>query len=250
MALGLNHNQMRALQMNWVRPAELASPGSHAPAISTLAFTVLLSVVMGAQIIAAVLGADPLSNQFGLRSEIWSWTDPADYGRMVTYALLHVNAVHFVGNILLLLLVGSLAEWRLGVRVIGPLIIVGAIVAAMTHLLMFPAETRPLVGASGAISTLLGAATVVAGDVGIRIRLPFRSYWLSLTVRRLIVLWLLLQFAGMFMAIFSPSNPVSVAYWVHLAGYGVGLVAGAHIWKQRQARDMPALGEAYSIVGD
>ena len=249
MALGLNHIQVRSIQMNWVRPAQLASAESTAPATGTMLFAVLLSVFMCAQIVSSVVGASPLSSELGLRSEIWSWSDPVGYGRTVTYALLHVDAQHFIGNVMVLLLVGSVVEWRLGIRVIGPLLLVGAVVAALTHILIFPSEARTLIGASGVVSTLFGAATIVAGDVGIRIRLP-RSYWLSLTLRRLIILWLLFQVAGLVMVYLDPSNPSSVAYWAHLAGFGVGLIAGVIVWKRRQTQTSPALSGASSHAGD
>ena len=243
-------NQVRSFQMSWVRPAQLSSAESHAPATGTILFAALLSITMIAQIILALLGADPLAGDFGLRSEIWSWSNPTGYIRTVTYALLHINGPHFVGNAVLLLLVGSVVEWRLGVRVVGPLLLAGAVVGAFVHLLMFPTEARPLVGASGAISTLFGAAYIVAGGVGIRVRLPFRAYWFSLTLRRLVSLWLVLQVAGLLIVYLDPSRPAGIAYWTHLAGFSVGLIAGAILWKQRESLGLPVLGEAYSIAGD
>lgn len=249
-ALGLNHNQLGIEPVRWVRPAQQIPLGASVRAFGTLGLTAAMLVFMAAETLLNGSHLRSLVLALGLRSEVWSWTDITGYSRVFTYAFLHSNGQHFFWNVTLLLLVGSVIEWRIGLRAVGLLFVIGAAVAALSHLLMFPNEARPLIGASGIVATLFGAAVVIAGNVGLRIRVPRTDRWLNLNLRRLLLVWLAFQFAGLASIYAAADEPLSVAYWAHLAGFGVGL-AGGFIYRRRaQDEAQSALVPSFAGAGD
>jgi membrane associated rhomboid family serine protease len=191
---------------------------------------------------------------FGLRASAWSWQDPASYGRMVTYAFLHGSGMHFLGNAVVLLLAGTVVETRIGFRASGFFLLVGTIVAAAAHLAFFPGETRMLIGASGGVATIMGAAFIVAGESGFTLRVPPLQQALLLTLRRVLLFWLALQVIGLILAL-QPGQPApGVAYWGHLAGFAAGAIgAGAYrrfASRSRQAATEPLLGATFGSAGN
>ncbi len=197
-------------------------PSGHAYGTSALVLS--LTAIMIALSLAGVARFQTMIDVFALRSSSWSWQDPLSYGRLFSHVLLHRSADHFFWNVMLLLLVGSVVEWRLGFKAILGLFVAGAAVGALTHILIFPTESRALIGASGAISALLGAAVIVAGDMGLRVRPPRTQRWFALTVRRLLLFWLVFQLVGLLRLFLPGASDVSVAYWAHIAGFAVGIV--------------------------
>ncbi len=226
MTLGLNHNQTSIHPVRWVRPAQHGGARTPTPAFVTFA---LSSMLMAFMLFESTLGrvqASSIVNTMGLRADIWSWTDVSSYSRLFTFTLLHADAKHFFWNVTLLVLVGSVVEWRIGWRAVFLLLVAGAIVSGLSHVLLFPSEAMPLIGASGLVSTLFGTAMVIAGGVGIRIRIPHTSRWFNLNLNRLLLFWLATQIAGLVLVIGPTGMPLSIAYWVHLAGFGVGVAGG------------------------
>ncbi len=76
----------------------------------------------------------------------------------VTYALLHANFVHLIFNGIWLLAFGTPVARRLGETRFLILFVLCAIAGALAHLAVNPAGDIPVIGASGAISGLMGAA--------------------------------------------------------------------------------------------
>jgi membrane associated rhomboid family serine protease len=155
----------------------------------------------------------------------------------------------------MLLLVGSVVEMRLGWRTVCGFLIMGSIAAAAAHLLIFPAEARPLIGASGAVSTLLGVAFIIAGQSGFTVHMPFTRLRLLLTLRRVLVVWLGLQILSAAL-MFLPGQPAAgVAYWAHLASFAAG-AAGALVYRRigpaarTGAMQVPPLIDSYAGAGD
>ncbi len=250
LTIGFNQQQLRDHTVDWLRPARETAARTNVPAVATLTLTALM---VTATLLATWIGgaqAQALNATYGLRSTAWAWTDVPGYSRLITYAFLHVSGGHFFWNVTLMLLVGATLEWRVGWRTVGLLIVTGAVVAGLSHLLIFPVEPRPLVGASGIGATFFGAAVVVAGGVGVRVRIPRTGRWLSINLRRVLLAWLTLQIIELTLIYAAPGRPFSVAYWAHLAGFGVG-VSIALIHRARSAKSPePALVRGFAGAGD
>jgi membrane associated rhomboid family serine protease len=210
--------------------------------------------MMLAALVAGALQNTALVDALAFQSSTWSWNDPADYSRLFSYVLLHGSASHFFWNCLLLLLVGSVVEWHLGPRAAIGIFFAGAAVAALSHLLLFPTDARTLIGASGAISALFGAALIVAGDMGLQVRLPGSGVWYALTLRRLLLVWLALQLVALSQLVFPGQNELAVAYWAHITGFVTG-VAGVFVCRRLGVRTAgaaldPAAVPAFGGAGD
>jgi len=87
----------------------------------------------------------------------------------VTYAFLHGGAAHLVVNMIWLAAFGSPLANRLGAVRFLALWLVASVAAALLHFALHPYDPAPLVGASGAISGMMGSAA----------RFAFRSARLS-----------------------------------------------------------------------
>ena len=78
-----------------------------------------------------------------------SLTDPLTYLRFVGHIFGHANWNHFLGNIMLILVVGPMLEEKYGASDIMFVIIVTALVTGIVHFIFFP--HIQLLGASGVV---------------------------------------------------------------------------------------------------
>ena len=138
--------------------------------------------------------------------------------RLLTYQFLHGNAVHWLGNMIILLLAGPFAEAALGRFRFLVAFLASGVFAGALHMLV---SDQALIGASGSIS---GAMAMVAVLYGTR-RVPV-FYWLfvyfnTARIPALLLLpaWLLIE-AIQWAA--SPKSPVS--YSAHIGGFIAGAV--------------------------
>ncbi len=76
----------------------------------------------------------------------------------VTHTLIHGDAMHLIGNTFLLLAFGAPVARRVGALRYILMFLICATAGALAHLLVDPRGDIPVVGASGAISGLMGAA--------------------------------------------------------------------------------------------
>src|SRR5947209_3081818 len=89
--------------------------------------------------------------------------DPASFGNLsailtlVTSMFLHGDLIHLLGNMIFLLVFGRRVENQLHRINFLAFYLTAGITACLTHMLMVPDSPAPLIGASGAISGVLGA---------------------------------------------------------------------------------------------
>jgi rhomboid family protein len=89
--------------------------------------------------------------------------NPASFGNLlvvptlVTSMFLHGDLLHLIGNMAFLLVFGRRVENRLERNNFLAFYLTAGISAALAHMLMEPDSSAPLIGASGAISGVLGA---------------------------------------------------------------------------------------------
>lgn len=80
----------------------------------------------------------------------------------VSHAFLHANFMHLALNAAWLLAFGSAVARRTGTRKFLLLYVICAIAGAVAHVLVNPGSQIPMIGASGAISGMMGASFRVA----------------------------------------------------------------------------------------
>jgi membrane associated rhomboid family serine protease len=80
-----------------------------------------------------------------------------DYWPLLTHQFLHSGWLHIIGNMWALWIFGDNVEDRMGPVRFAIFYLTCGVSAGLTHLLIQPHSTVPTVGASGAISGVLGA---------------------------------------------------------------------------------------------
>ena len=80
-------------------------------------------------------------------------TDPLTYARLFTHVLGHAGYSHFMGNIMLLLVVGPPLEEKYGSRRLLGCIALTALVSGLVQVLLFPGTA--LLGASGIVFMMI-----------------------------------------------------------------------------------------------
>jgi membrane associated rhomboid family serine protease len=143
---------------------------------------------------------------------------------LLTAMFMHAGFWHILGNMWYLWIFGNNIEDAFGrVNFIGFYLLAG-VAAAFAQILTNPNTVIPMVGASGAISGVLGAYLVLFpyGRVLTLVPLfPFFVRLIELPAIFLLGFWFLLQFLG---GISSPVEGGGVAYWAHAGGFVTGAV--------------------------
>jgi membrane associated rhomboid family serine protease len=145
---------------------------------------------------------------------------------VVTNIFLHGGWSHLLGNMLFLFIFGDNIEDRLGhIRYILFYLVCG-VVASLIWMATALNSPYPAVGASGAISGVLGAYFVFYPTARIRALLSF-GYFIRVTR---VPAWVMIGmwFVYQLLLAFIPIN-TGVAYWAHVGGFAVGWIV-AHFF--------------------
>ena len=143
------------------------------------------------------------------------WVSPV--GSIFTAMFLHGGFFHLAGNMLYLWIFGDNVEDRIGrSRFIAFYLICGAI-AALTQALPDTRSTVPMIGASGAVSGVLGAYVVLYPRANVLVAMPF----LLARVPALLVLgfWFAGQLAS---SLVAEPGAGGVAFAAHVGGFVAG----------------------------
>ena len=150
----------------------------------------------------------------------------------LTAALLHVNFIHIGFNLLILVFCGRSVEPILGGKGVLALYLVGAYAAAAVHWLANPGDMVPMIGASGAVSAMLGAYAMLFGRNKVKVANPALALWLH-------ALWLAAAWIGLQLLIgFTfQDTPVRIAIFAHVGGFLAGLLLAKPLllWRYRGA---------------
>jgi len=144
---------------------------------------------------------------------------------LLTSMFLHGGFLHLGGNMLYLWIFGDNIEGYLGHSRFLMFYLLCGLVAVFTHIFLSGISEIPMVGASGAVSGLLGAYLVKYPKARVLVVIPI--VWF-LTIRKIpayIVLgfWFVMQ---LFYALSSLgiSQGGGVAFWAHIGGFAAGIV--------------------------
>jgi membrane associated rhomboid family serine protease len=162
--------------------------------------------------------------------------NPASFGNfsaiptVVTSMFLHGDLLHLFGNMVFLLVFGRQVENQLETINFLTFYFTVGISACLAHMFMQPNSSSPLIGASGAISGVLGAFFVY--NPGSRITLildPVLIYFLRrLTIRPpawiFLAIWFFLQIS---MGLKPQAS--TVAFWAHVGGFVAGAVVAVSV---------------------
>lgn len=137
----------------------------------------------------------------------------------LTATLVHAGFIHLGFNLLIHLFCGRSVETILGTRQFVILYVVGAYAAAGAHYAVDRFDMTPMVGASGAISAVLGAYSMMFGRNRVKVANPTVALWLN-------SLWLAVAWIGLQLIIgftFETAG-ARIAIAAHIGGFLAGLV--------------------------
>jgi membrane associated rhomboid family serine protease len=147
---------------------------------------------------------------------------------------LHGSFLHVAGNMLYLWIFGDNIEDRLGRgRFIAFYLICGAIAALAQALPNMDSQT-PMIGASGAISGVLGAYIVLYPRANVLVALPLLIIFYTFRVPALLVLgfWFLGQLMS---SVAATGEEGGIAFGAHVGGFLAGLILIRFFLRERRA---------------
>ncbi len=146
------------------------------------------------------------------------------WASLVTSMFLHGGWMHLIGNMLYLWIFGNNIEDVMGHGRFIVFYLLCGLLAALSHALTDPGSTVPMVGASGAISGILGAYLLLFPRAQVLVIIPFFIFSRLMYVPAGLVLgfWFVLQlFSGGFSL---GSQGGGVAWFAHIGGFVAGMV--------------------------
>jgi membrane associated rhomboid family serine protease len=154
---------------------------------------------------------------------------------VVTSMFLHGGWMHLAGNMLYLWIFGDNIEDRMGSARFLVFYLACGVAAVMAQALPAPEARVPMVGASGAISGVLGAYLLLYPRAHVLVLVPIGFI---LKVVRLPAIWVLgLWFAVQLVSsLMAPSGEGGVAFRAHLGGFVAGLALAPLFLPGRRAR--------------
>jgi len=191
-------------------PIEVHNPVRRRPVLiwSLVALNVVIFIL---QIAMAMSGSDvmrhltlvPVDVQ---RGQVW---------QLVTHAFLHGGFMHIAGNLYMLWIFGDNVEDRLGRARFSALYLLTGIAGGLGFMATHWGTEINMVGASGAISGLMGAYLVL---------FPRTKLWFNFIVQvRLRAYWYMAIYVGLnLLLIFAKTS--GIAWEAHLGGFAAGVV--------------------------
>ena len=187
-----------------------------------------------------VLGMQPSAVSDMLKNPFAEgWAGPAS--TLFTALFIHDSGLHLVGNLVYLWVFGLKIEQRLGhVAILAVFLLGGAVTHALVALRLADSPV-PIIGASGAISVIVGVYLGLFPGRRIGLYLPLGLYLQFARVPAVVVIgsWFALQ---LLYTVFGPITG-AVAWWTHLAGFGLGVGVTLVL------RALPLLGRRSGIDG-
>lgn len=193
----------------------------------TIVSFVLLNAIGKSDVAAAVGGFIP-ARLSGLTviGALPIWLTP------LSATLLHGGAIHIGFNLLMLFYCGREDEVAIGPAGVITLYVLGAYAAAAAQYIAGPHSPVPMIGASGAISALVGAYAMLYGQRRPSKYPPAVARWLH--IAWLAVAWIAVQ---LMLGLVSSTKAMPIATAAHIGGFVAGLVLARPMlaWRYRKA---------------
>ncbi|TLX93218.1 MAG: rhomboid family intramembrane serine protease [Thaumarchaeota archaeon] len=166
-------------------------------------------------------------------------------GSIFSSMFLHAGVIHIGGNMLFLWIFGDNIEFKFGRGKYLALYLFWGLVAGFAHVLSDPSSQVPAIGASGAISGVLGAYLILfpnAKVVGVLLIAFFMR--IRISAKWYLLFWFLYQ--NVFPTLVG-SRGSGVAFFAHIGGFLIGLLSG-FIYKKTHSSEF-TYGTRYGWKG-
>ena len=156
----------------------------------------------------ALFGATKFSSEIPLSVTLFS------------HMFLHGGFMHLAGNMLFLWVLGDNIEDALGHWRYVLFYSICGILAALTHCITNSSSGTPMIGASGAISGVIGAYLMLHPKAPIKTLIWL--FIIELPTWAVLGIWIIFQFSSAILA--AGGNDGNVAWWAHIGGLIAGMV--------------------------
>jgi len=185
-------------------------------------------------------GLESFTNEFGVvPAVLTSQAGFSQYGTIFSSMFMHAGWAHLIGNMWFLFIFGDNVEDRFGHLFYLLVYLFTGVCAAMTQTLIDPNSHIAMVGASGAISGVLGAYLVFYPSATVEALLPMG--YISRIVNVPAVVFLLLWFGMQLLPGITSLGTIGkevggVAFWAHVGGFAAGVMIAivAGVFRKRE----------------
>jgi membrane associated rhomboid family serine protease len=171
-------------------------------------------------------GAVPPGTRVELGEGVSCVTDPGrQVSHLVTSMFLHGSWLHLLGNMWFLYLFGNNVEDSMGRARFAVFYLLSGLAAALLQVGLEPAAPVPMVGASGAISGVMGGYLLLYPRVRVFALVPIGFFLMSVTLPAwtMLIYWFAIQLLGG-LTVVAGVKGGGVAFWAHVGGFVAGLV--------------------------
>lgn len=137
---------------------------------------------------------------------------------------LHGGWIHFIGNMWFLWIFGDNVEDSMGHGRYLIFYLLAGLGAGIVHLLLNAESQLPTIGASGAISGVMGAYLVLYPRGRVLTLIPIFLFFKIIDIPAYVFLitWILIQTVEGVASLGLPSDVGGVAWWAHIGGFAIG----------------------------
>lgn len=152
--------------------------------------------------------------------------DPAVLVSLVSHQFLHADFLHLAVNLWFLWIFGDNVEARVGRLRFLAFVVATGCAAGAVHVVVDPASTAPLIGASGAVAGVMGAYLRLfpRGRVLALVPLVVIPWLTEIPAWLFLALWFALQFFGLGRMAEAEAGVGGVAFDAHIGGFVAGWI--------------------------
>jgi len=194
------------------------------------------------QFLAGGRGSENLIVRFGaIPFEITHFQDVSNYPvtpipnflTLFTAMFMHGGLLHILSNMLYLWIFGDNVEYLMGHFRFLLFYLLSGLIAALAHILVEPNSTIPMIGASGAISGVLGAYFIKFPRAKVLVVIIF-FFIQTAYIPAVFVLgfWFLMQLSSGFFSI-AAREMGGIAWFAHIGGFIAGMILVSFFQKRR-----------------
>jgi membrane associated rhomboid family serine protease len=149
------------------------------------------------------------------------------YLTLFSSLFLHADISHIIGNMLYLWIFGNNIEDRLGhVKFVFFYLLCG-VAASLGHIFFSVGSRVPTIGASGAISGVLGAYMLLYPNAKIITLIPIFYFWriVKVNAKWFLLIWIVFQVlsGAVYFKLSTSANQGGVAWFAHISGFFAGI---------------------------
>lgn len=163
--------------------------------------------------------------------------DEAQWLTLLTHMFLHGSVAHVLGNCWFLWIFGNKVEDRLGPVRYALFYLAGGLAAAALQVAVAPSADVPMVGASGAISAVLGAYFIFFPTAWVVTLVPWIVPIVPVPAFVFLILWFAMQAVNGFGVLMDgTAGAAGVAWWAHAGGFIAGVLLARRARPGKTAR--------------